>query len=141
MRCARLTLKARLDRVHRWLDDHNVITGCYVLIGGPLLLLGLPILLPIGAVLQALNVRRRRRLAARFPCLGCGEVLGRAALDQSDAAWKAHVADLWREHPGIRFRLAREVDAICTRCGATYRYDEDGRRYERVIAFGDRRPG
>ena len=111
-----------------------------MLVGGPLLLLGLPILLPIAGLLHALDVRRRRRLAAGFPCLDCGEVLGRAALDRGDAAWTVHVAELWREHPGIRFRLVREVDAMCARCGAAYRYDKAGRMYDRAIPFDDRRP-
>ena len=73
---------------------------------------------------QALAERRKGRRVLQAPCVRCGAVLGAAAVARADAEWSAHVAKLFRDHPGMRFRLVRGVHAVCTACGQSHRYDE-----------------
>ena len=46
-------------------------------------------------------------------------------MKRADAEWSAHLEKLFREHPGIRFRMVRTVHAICMACGQAHRYDEE----------------
>ena len=39
------------------------------------------------------------------------------------------MAQLHREHPGYRFRIVRDLDAVCAHCGTSYRYDEKRRAF------------
>jgi hypothetical protein len=88
-----------------------------------------PILIPIGTLS---NHRGRRRLmdAARTGlCPDCGAGLGATALDRADAEWAEHMAQLRRENPLVRFRVVRDLDAICPSCGACLKFDKAGRAW------------
>lgn len=119
---------ARLRRTWRRLSRRarrsELLLGLLILVVATVLILSLPVLLPVVAVLEARDRRRLRAAADAFACLECGEILGLAALERADADWAGHLARLHREHPGCRFRLVRDVHAVCTRCGARYRFDE-----------------
>lgn len=82
------------------------------------LVLTLPVLLPYALIAHQLYRRRLRRAAEAQSCPSCGGYLGIAALQASEDRWRAHVADLFRDHPGVRFRLVRLIHAVCTACGA-----------------------
>ena len=112
----------RRARRSRWLF------GLLVLVVATVLIVGLPVILPLAALLHVRD--RRRRLATEgFACGQCGRVLGAAALARADADWAEHLARWYREHPGCAFRLVRELDAVCTRCDTPYRYDEKRRTF------------
>ena len=98
--------------------------GLCILVLATVLILGLPVILPLAALLHTREMRRRRRTADVFPCVQCGQILGLAALERADTAWAEHVDQMYREHPGYMFRLVRDLDAVCTRCGAPCRYDD-----------------
>lgn len=121
-------------RIGRWARRSNFVLGLLILVVAMILIVGLPVILPLVAVLHARDLRRRRIAAGAFACIQCGEILGTAALDRADADWAEHLARLYGEHPGIRFRVVREVDAICTRCGTRYRYDEKSVIFFRLAA-------
>ena len=116
----RLKRRARRSRWSFGLLVLGVATG---------LIVGLPVLLPLAALLHVRDRRRRRLAAEAFACGSCGKTLGAAALARADAEWAEHMARLYREHPGYRFRLVRELDAVCTHCDAPYRYDEKRRTF------------
>lgn len=101
----------------RWEWLH--ITLCMVA-----LVVSLPVAFPVAMIQHARAERRKKRRALEARCARCGAVLGQAALDRADAEWSAHLEKLFRENPGIRFRLVREVAAVCVVCGQSYRYDE-----------------
>ena len=86
--------------------------------------LALPVLLPCALVSNRLYRRRLRTVAESHACPSCGSILGFAALLAGDEHWRAYVADLHRLNPGVRFRLVRLVDAICTACGAQLHFRE-----------------
>ena len=117
-------LRRRYRRAVRRVRRSRVLFGLIVLVCAAVLIVTLPVTLPLAALLHVRDLRRLRAVANRFTCLQCGEVLGRAALERADAAWVAHVEQLHREHPGHRFRLVRDVHAVCTRCGKRYRFDD-----------------
>ncbi len=100
------------------------------LLGAIVLLVALlPVVLPTVAVLEALDMRRRKSDAQRFSCLSCGATLGSESLRLADAAWRAEVDPLQRDRPGVRFRTARDLDAICPNCGQQYRYLKNERAF------------
>jgi len=87
----------------------------------------LPVLIPVAFLAHARDQRRMREAASRTACKRCGAMLGMPSQDRADAAWAAHVAKLFADHPPLRFRLKRDVWAICAVCGATYGYDDERR--------------
>ncbi len=134
-------MKGNSQRFRRWrrrlarrLRRNAVVQGTGVLLGLIVLTLFLPVILPLAAVLHARDLRRKRLAAACFVCVGCGQVLGQAALDRADAEWAEFVAKLHREHPGYRFRLVRDVDAVCLHCGARYHFDQETRTFCAPVA-------
>ena len=96
----------------------------------------LPVALPIALVQHRLIEGRRRRRAEQTPCVQCGAGLGKAALDRADAAWSEHLAKWHREHPQMRFRMVRQVWAICAQCGQEFGYDEKTDAFVRREAEG-----
>ena len=116
-------------KLDRFLRRHQTLGGTLISFGLILLIVLLPVLLPVALVLHARDLRRRRASVERFVCAGCGQVLGLEALARADAAWAEYVEKLHREHPGYRFRLVREVDAICLQCGTRYHFDEKKRTF------------
>ena len=115
-------------KLDRFLRRHPALGGTLIFFGLILLIVLLPVLLPVALVLHARDLRRRASVE-RFVCVGCGQVLGLEALARADAAWAEYVEKLHREHPGYRFRLVREVDAICLQCGTRYHFDEKKRTF------------
>jgi hypothetical protein len=130
MRALSVCFQRLRDRIHR----SNVGLGCFVLVGAPLLLLGLPIILPVVGWLEVRDRRRCMAVARRFICVQCGNTLGEGALDRADAEWHSHVSRLTRDHPGHRFRLVRAVDAICTQCSTAYHYAKPDRTFTAVAS-------
>jgi hypothetical protein len=92
-------------------------------------LLCLPLLIPAAIVLEVVNKRRLRRVAASFSCQNCGRSLGAEGVALADQEWARQVRELMRQHPGVRFRLLRTVDAICGGCGARYTFSKSGRTF------------
>ena len=84
-----------------------------------------PVAFPIAMLQHARVERRKKRRVLQTPCARCGAVLGPAAMDRANTEWSAHLEKLFREHPGMRFRLVREVDAVCVACEQSHRYDEN----------------
>lgn len=117
-----------------WREEARI--GCFVLLALPLLLVTLPVTLPLAAWSIRRDERRRRAAARISGCACCGTVLGAAALARADAAWAAHFAALGRDHPGTRFRLVRNLHAICGTCGARHLWDETGRGFVLVREEG-----
>jgi hypothetical protein len=92
-------------------------------------LLLVPVLLPIGLVLHGTHRHRVRSAAGRFRCPGCGRVLGREAVRLADVAWDRRMREKREQHPDVRFRVLRDVHAICPACGRRYRFIENGRTF------------
>ena len=124
MNMALRRLRRFYRRAARRARRSRVVFGLFVLVCPAVLIVSLPVTLPLAVLLHAPDLRRLRAVADRFACLQCGEVLGRAALERADTIWVAHVEQLHREHPGYRFRLVRNVHAVCTHCGKRYRFDD-----------------
>ncbi len=97
-----------------------IVVGCVLLS---------PIIVPYFLIENAFADRCRKRDAENFCCAQCGNVLGRASIAKADEYWREHVRDLHKRFPGSRFRLVRNVWAICTECGARYSYRTKDRTY------------
>ena len=83
----------------------------------------LPVLIPIAFLLHVRDQRHMQAAAGNTHCEGCGSILGAASLQRADAAWGQHVTALFRDQPGVRFRLMRRLKAMCAVCGAEYDFD------------------
>ncbi len=88
------------------------------------LIVSLPVAFPMAMIQHTRAERRRKRRVFQAPCARCGAVLGTAAIERADAEWSAYLDKLFRENPGIRFRLVRRVHAVCVACGQSHHYDE-----------------
>ena len=97
-----------------------IVVGCVLLS---------PIIVPYFLIESAFADRRRKRDAETFRCAQCGNVLGRASIAKADEYCREHVCELHKRFPGSRFRLVRNVWAICTECGARYNYRTKDRTY------------
>ena len=129
MRWEAANLRRAWRRLRRRVRRSRWLFSLHVLVIATVLVVGLPALLPLAASLHVRDRRRRRRAAETFACTRCGAILGAAALARADVEWAEHVAQLCREHPGYRFRLVRELDAVCIRCDAPYHYEEERRTF------------
>lgn len=84
----------------------------------------LPFAIPY-AVFADCMFRRRLRCKARITdCPVCGALLGDKALELANQTWSNYVTELLRMYPGRKLRLVRFVNAICTQCGASLKYDK-----------------
>ena len=97
-----------------------VVIGCVVLS---------PMIVPYFLIENAFAARRRKRDAVDFHCIQCGNVLGGSAIEKADEYWREHVRELHLRFPGTKFRLVRDVWAICTFCGARYNYRRKDKTY------------
>jgi hypothetical protein len=115
----------------RWL-------GLQVVLIGAAFVVFLPVILPVVAVLHALEHRRMHAAARKFACLSCGSYLGGEAIRLADEAWRQSFADAQANNPGLRFRrkprIVRHLHAICPHCGARYEF---ARPEKTFIALGD----
>ena len=109
----------------RW--EWLYITLCIVAV-----IVSFPVMFPVAMIQHTLAERRKQRRVLKARCVRCGEILGPAALDRADVEWSAHVEQMFRDHPGIRFRMVRTVHAVCADCGQAYRYDEKADAFEPV---------
>jgi hypothetical protein len=87
----------------------------------------LPVILPVVAILHALDHRRMRAAASKFACLSCGSILGGEALRLAGEAWRRDMSGVEAQNPGAlslrrSSRIVRHLYAICPRCGARYDY-------------------
>ena len=101
----------------RW--EWLYITLCIVAV-----IISLPVMLPVAMIQHTLAERRKKRRVLVAPCVRCGVVLGTAALERASAEWAAHMEKLFREHPGIHFRMVCELQAVCLACEQAHKYDE-----------------
>ena len=101
----------------RW--EWLYITLCVVA-----LIVSFPVAFPVAMIQHTRAERRKKQRVLQAPCAHCGAALGTAAIERADAEWSTHLDKLFRENPGIRFRLVRTVNAVCTACGQSHRYDE-----------------
>jgi hypothetical protein len=94
------------------------------LIGGAVFfIIALPVVLPLVGVLHWRDTRRLSAAAKLVACQSCGQVLGERAIEAANAAWAARLKRVQSRLPvGIRFRMVRDLDAICTNCGARYEF-------------------
>ena len=91
-----------------------------------------PIVLPFAIYYDRRERRRKRHAAETTTCVDCVQILGRPSVALSDKQYSEFLAELSRKYPGSRFLLApRRVHAICTNCGASYRYWPNQRRFIR----------
>lgn len=97
----------------RQLKTIAIVTGCLLLS---------PLIVPYLLIEHANADRRRKRNAKTFHCVQCGHLLGEAAIAKADRFCLDHVRELHHQFPHSRFRLVRNVWAICTECGARYNY-------------------
>ena len=104
----------------------------------PLLAIGfvifLPLLLPVVCVLHGVYLRRLRAAADRFRCVDCGQILGRRSIQLADAEWTERMREMTNRFPGIRPRIVRNIHAICSMCGTSYRFDEKTRSFAAAAA-------
>jgi hypothetical protein len=87
-----------------------------------LLLLLLPILIPIAAICAHLEERKIKKLARQCHCLCCGAVLGDESIRLTDAPFATEAAERRKKFPRVKFRIVRNVHAICLKCGAQHQY-------------------
>jgi hypothetical protein len=103
---------------------------------GAILVICLPVILPLVLVLQALDYRRMRSAARKFPCLSCGSHLGAEAIRLADEAWQQYFSNMRANNPTIRFRIVRHLRAICPRCGRRYDFVEPQRTFAALVNDG-----
>jgi hypothetical protein len=90
-----------------------VVIGCVI---------ALPVIVPYVLIANAFADRRRKLDAEKQTCSQCGNVFGQVSIAKADEYWRAVVSELHTQFPGARFRLVRDVWAICSVCGAHYNY-------------------
>ena len=95
-----------------------------VLLGIAICMLLLPVILPLTVLGQKRYQKRLRGLAEGFPCVECGQNIGVEALQLGDDRWDEMLAERRRLYPNIKFRLVRDLQALCPHCGCEYRYQE-----------------
>jgi hypothetical protein len=81
-----------------------------------------PLLLPVAMVQNRIRERRILQQVSQFVCIACGTRLGAEAMRLADERWRTIVADLHAKSPGMRFRLVRDIDAVCPCCCREYHY-------------------
>ncbi|MBN70070.1 MAG: hypothetical protein CME32_12430 [Gimesia sp.] len=95
-----------------------------VLLGIAICMLLLPVILPLTVLGQKRYQKRLRGLAEKYVCVECGELLGTEAIQLADERWEEMSEERRRRSPNIKFRLVRNLQAICPHCGCEYRYQE-----------------
>jgi hypothetical protein len=89
-------------------------------------------LVPYAFACHYVDQRRLRNAARSQACPSCGRILGIEALHLADECWRAHIDELYRSHPGARFRLVRMVQAICPACGAQLSFRKGSGTFEQM---------
>lgn len=112
------------------------VLGTIAIIG---LIFLMPVLIPVAIVLDWNGNRKKRAAALSFRCTGCGEILGEQSLRLADEAWSAEMAEMRKKRPGVRFRVARKLHAICASCGKRYDFVEKDATFVEIGADDDLR--
>ena len=63
------------------------------------------------------QLERARQVLAEMACPNCKCPFGEMAVTNAEAAWKAHVAELWKNNPGVRLRIVCLWFVTCSKCG------------------------
>lgn len=87
-----------------------------------LFILLLPVLIPVGLVQHHFRMRRMRKVIWSFTCVSCGAKLGEKSMRLADERWSVIMSDMEARHPNERFRVVRDLNAICPQCGCEYVY-------------------
>lgn len=95
-----------------------------VLFGIAICMLLLPVILPLTVLAQKRYQKRLRGLSEGFACVECGQILGVEAIQLADERWEEMSEERRRLYPHIKFRLVRDLHALCPHCGCEYRYQE-----------------
>jgi hypothetical protein len=95
---------------------------CGVFVFGAAFVALLPFMLPVAAIQSQLHTRRLLKLVSDFVCLTCGTRLGAEALRLADERWATTIADRQAKYPGVKYRLVRDMHAVCPGCGCEYTY-------------------
>ena len=104
----------------------GVLIHAVVIVGLMVILLILPILFPMSWFSLRLERKRLVKAANDFECLVCGATLGAESVRLADEVWAESMKRLHREHPGVKFRIVRLLQAVCSRCGREYKFDRKG---------------
>jgi hypothetical protein len=123
----------RASRLRRLLKCHPILFNFAIV---PILilallvfLLALPLILPVTFVCNLLERRSLLAAARTAVCPSCGAILGAEAVQRADDEWRTHIAELHQNHPGVKFRLIRTVDAICGACGSMLSFQKATRTF------------
>ena len=81
------------------------------------LIVFLPIVLPYVLVIHALERTKLKRIVSSKRCPNCMAELTTESVSSADSRWKAYVEEIRLAHPGARFRIVRDLDALCGKCG------------------------
>lgn len=84
----------------------------------------LPVLLPWAFITHGLNKRRLLKAAQKTDCPICDTRLGEKSFDLANTVRSREIAELQRANPGVKFRLARMYDLICTNCNTRLKFDQ-----------------
>lgn len=82
------------------------------------------VVLPLVAIQLKLEQRKLRLLAERFVCVRCGGTIGGEAIQLADERWEEMSEERRRLYPKIKFRLVRNLQALCPHCSCEYCYQE-----------------
>ena len=92
----------------------------------------LPLIVPTALVMDSLYRYRLRSAAGRFACTGCGQILGRESLRLADIEWANRMEEMRIKHPDVKWRVVRDVHAICPNCWKCHRYLEEAKDFQEV---------
>jgi len=97
----------------------------------------LPILIPLALFTHHLDERRLLKAAKNTECPICNVILGEEALNLANTVRAKEIAGLKQSHPGVKFRLVRRYDAICTRCETRLRFEKSSQTFTAAKGIAD----
>ncbi len=113
------SIKQRIKRFFKSSTWQNVEIGICIMT----MLVLFPVIIPITFTIGYFEERQKRKIAERFSCTKCGNILGAISIDLADAEQHKFMQRLLHENPGIRIRPAtRTVYAICSNCKTKFTY-------------------
>ena len=89
----------------------------------------LPVLVPWALITDHLDKRRLLVAAKNTDCPICNMPLGEKSLNLADTVRSKEISELRRSNPGVKFRLVRMYDVICTHCDARLRFNSQTRTF------------
>src|SRR5579871_1587260 len=79
-----------------------------------------------------------RKTANEFRCVSCGMILGMKSLELAETECMRHMEELRRQNPGVKFRMIRNLHAICANCGTMFSFVKKDRTF---VVTGERNEG